>query len=133
MWEERIRIARGQGMAALAEATLGRWFTADMLASRESEVEAVRAMILQTPVAGYAGCCAALKTLAYRDRLNSLQLPALFIAGSKDPAVPVAAMRDMHERVAGSCYVELAAAHLSNLECAAAFNTALKDFLRAQI
>jgi 3-oxoadipate enol-lactonase len=132
MWQERIATARGQGMTALAEPTLARWFTADMLATRKSEVAAVRAMILATPVAGYVGCCEALKTLAYRDRLNGLQVPALFIAGSEDPAVPVAAMRDMHARVSGSRYVELPAAHLSNLECAVAFNTALGDFLRAQ-
>ena len=133
MWEERIAIARGQGMAALVEPTLARWFTADMLATREVEVAPVRAMIAHTPVAGYVGCCAALKTLAYRDRLDSLHLPALFIAGSQDPGVPVATMGDMHARVAGSRYVELPAAHLSNLECAAAFNTALKDFLHAQL
>ena len=133
MWEERIAIARGQGMAVLVEPTLARWFTADMLATRQAEVAPVRAMIAHTPVAGYVGCCAALKTLAYRDRLDRLRLPALFIAGAEDPAVPVAVMRDMHARVVGSRYVELAAAHLSNLECAAAFNTALKDFLRAQL
>ena len=133
MWEERIAIARCQGMAVLVEATLARWFTADMLATRQAEVAPVRAMIAHTPVAGYVGCCAALQTLAYRDRLDSLHLPALFIAGAQDPAVSVATMRDMHARVAGSRYVELPAAHLSNLECAATFNTALKDFLRAQI
>lgn len=132
MWDERIAIARGQGMAALADATLARWFTADMLVGRAAEVEPVRRMILATSVAGYAGCCAALKTLAYRDRLNDLRVPALFIAGAVDPAVPVAAMRDMHERVTGSHYVELPAAHLSNLECVAAFNAALGDFLRGQ-
>ena len=104
-----------------------------MLARRQSEIEPVRAMILNTPVAGYVGCCGALRTLAYRERLNDLRLPTLFIAGSEDPAVPVAAMRDMHERVADSRYIELPAAHLSNLECAPAFNTALRDFLRAQI
>lgn len=133
MWAERIAIARGQGMAVLVESTLARWFTADMLATRQAEVAPVRAMIQHTPVAGYVGCCAALQTLAYRDRLDSLGLPALFIAGTEDPSVPLAAMRDMHVRVAGSRFVELPAAHLSNLECAAAFTAALRDFLRAQI
>lgn len=132
MWQERISVAREQGMAALLEPTLARWFTPSMLATRSAEVAPVRAMILNTPVAGYVGCCAALQTLAYRDRLDTLRLPTLFIAGNADPGVPLATMRDMHTRVAGSNYVELAAAHLSNLECVADFNAALLEFLRAQ-
>jgi 3-oxoadipate enol-lactonase len=132
MWDERIGLVRGAGMAAVVEATLARWFTAGMLATREDEVAPVRDMIRGTPVQGYVGCCAALKALAYRERLDSLRVPALFIAGAHDPSVPLAAMRDMHGRVTGSRYVELDAAHLSNLECAATFNAALLEFLRAQ-
>lgn len=132
MWDERINSAHRHGMAALVEPTVKRWFTANMLSTRADEVEPVRRMIATTPVAGYAGCGAALKTLAYRERLAELRLPALFIAGAQDPAVPVAAMVDMHTRVPGSRLLELPAAHLSNLECAPAFNTALRDFLRAQ-
>ena len=132
LWAERIGFAREQGMQALVESTLARWFTPAMLTTRAAEVVPIAAMIAATPVSGYVGCCEALKTLAYRERLASLSLPALFIAGAEDPAVPVAVMRDMHMRLAGSDYVELPAAHLSNLECVTAFNTALGDFLRTQ-
>lgn len=132
MWDERVATARSQGMAALVEPTIARWFTTAMLATRPAELEPVRHMIAHTPVAGYAGCCAALKTLAYRERLGDLHLPSLFIAGTHDPAVPLAVMLDMHQRVPGSAYVELPAAHLSNIECAVAFNAALVEFLRAQ-
>lgn len=132
MWGERIRVAREQGMQVLVESTLARWFTPTMRATRAAEIAPIAAMIAATPVTGYIGCCEALKTLAYRDRLATLSLPALFIAGAEDPAVPLAVMRDMHARLSGSDYVELPAAHLSNLECVAAFNTALIDFLRAQ-
>lgn len=132
LWDERIATARAQGMTALVEATLARWFTSAMLDTRATEIAAVRRMILNTPVTGYIGCCEALKGLAYRDRLQSLDVPALFIAGREDAAVPLAAMQDMHARVAGSRYVELPGAHLANLECAAAFNAALLEFLRPQ-
>lgn len=132
LWDERIATARGEGMPALVDATLARWFTADMRATRGAEIAPVRSMILNTPVTGYIGCCEALKGLAYRDRLAAVRAPTLFIAGSEDAAVPLAAMQDMHARVAGSRYVELPGAHLANLECAGAFNAALLDFLRAQ-
>jgi pimeloyl-ACP methyl ester carboxylesterase len=38
-------------------------------------------------------------------------------------------MQDMHRRVAGSRYVELDAAHISNLERPQEFNRALSEFL----
>lgn len=129
MWDERIRCARDKGMQGLVEPTIARWFTPHMLERRAGELAAVRAMIAATPVQGYIGCCAALKTLDYLDRLGELALPVLFISGDHDPAVPVGSMRDMHARVAGSRYVELPAAHLSNLECQEAFSRALLDFL----
>jgi 3-oxoadipate enol-lactonase len=55
----------------------------------------------------------------------------LFIAGTHDLGAPAAAMRDMHQRVSGSEYVEFDAAHVSNLECPEEFNRALGDFLRS--
>ena len=66
MWDERIAVARSQGMAVLVEATLARWFTADMLATRKDEVAAVRDMIRATPVAGYAGSCEAIAKIDER-------------------------------------------------------------------
>ena len=130
MWDERIQVAETQGMQALVEPTIERWFTAPMRAARAAEVAPVRAMIADTPVAGYAGCGAALKDLDYLDLLARIKLPTLFIVGTHDAAVPVATMQDMQARVAGSRLVELAGAHLANIECADEFNQALGEFLR---
>jgi 3-oxoadipate enol-lactonase len=57
----------------------------------------------------------------------------LFVAGEKDAggAVP-AAMRGLHQALAGSRYVELAGAgHISNLDDPAGFTRALREFLTA--
>jgi 3-oxoadipate enol-lactonase len=54
----------------------------------------------------------------------------LFIAGEKDAggAVP-AAMKAMHQDLAGSRYVELpGAGHISNLDDPAGFTRAVKEF-----
>ena len=52
----------------------------------------------------------------------------LLIAGTQDAATPPASMRLMHERIEGSRYVELDAAHLSNIEQAPAFTAAVREF-----
>ena len=132
VWDERMAVIEAQGLEAVLEGTLQRWFTEPTIAARPAEMDAVRAMITATPVAGYLGCCGALKKLAYLDRLGSIECPTLFVAGTHDLGAPAAAMRDMHERVTGSQYVELDAAHVSNIERPDAFNTALRAFLAQQ-
>lgn len=90
---------------------------------------AVRAMVAATPLEGYLGCCGAIKALDYAARLGEITVPMLFVAGTHDMGTPAAAMREMHAAVAGSEYVELDAAHVSNLERPDAFNAALDAFL----
>jgi 3-oxoadipate enol-lactonase len=132
MWQERIAIARTQGMAALIGSTLERWFTADVLAAQAPYLASVAAMITATSVEGYAGCAQALLGLDYVRRLAGVKLPALFIAGANDIAAPAAHMRMMSGLVAGARFVELApAGHLVNLQQPAAFRAALEDFLAA--
>jgi len=132
MWAERIAGARARGMAALVEATLGRWFTAPYLARNAARLEPVRAMIAATPVEGYAGCCQALLGLDFSARLGALRLPTLIVVGADDPSTPVACSEDLRRRLPGSrLEVLAAAAHLSNWEQPEAFNRALGGFLDA--
>lgn len=131
LWDERATIAREQGLEPLVAPSLERWFTAGTRASRGEALRWVGEMFAATPVAGYVATCAALKTLNYLDELPRITVPTLFIAGTHDMGAPLAAMQDMHARVPGARFVELDAAHVSNLERPDKFNAALADFLRA--
>lgn len=129
MWDERIRIAREQGMGALADTTIQRWFTEAARTRNEAVVARIRAQIVETAVDGYVGCSEAIKQLDYAPRLAEIEVPTLFIAGDQDAGTPASAMRRMHQMVTGSKYVELEAAHLSNLEQPERFTAALAEFL----
>jgi 3-oxoadipate enol-lactonase len=130
LWSGRIRAAQTQGMPALAEATLERWFTEPYLASRSPEVERIADYIRSTPAAGFVGCAEAIRRIDYLDRLSAISLPVLIIAGADDPATPVSAAEAMHEKIPGSQLVVIEqAAHLANVEQPEAFNKALLDFL----
>ena len=131
LWDERAKIAREQGLGPLVAPSLERWFTAGTRAARGDELRWVGEMIAATPVAGYVATCEALKTLNYLDSLPHITVPTLFVAGTHDMGAPLAAMQDMYARVVHSRFVELDAAHVSNLERPAEFNAALVDFLRA--
>ena len=132
-WEERIAIAQKDGMAPLVEPTVARWFPPDVLAKNPPYLDAVRAMVRATPVAGFIGCAAALADHDFRSSVASTKPPVLFIAGEKDAGGAVAtAMKGLHQALPSSRYVELpGAGHIANLDDPAGFGNALRAFLAA--
>ena len=131
VWQERIDAVRNDGMPAVAESTLERWFTPSYLKQKQPEVDQIRQQILATPVDGYIGCSEAIRRLNYLTRLDAIQTPTLIMVGADDPGTPVAASEAMHVRIKGSNLVVLpAAAHLSNIEQTEVFNTNLMEHLK---
>ena len=127
-WEERIRIAESQGMQALVESTMARWFTEPF--RNAPQAKKIAALIAATPVAGYVGCGRAIMKLATTNRLKDIALPVLAITGEQDASAP--GTRYIGENVPGAKLVVIPqAAHISNVEQPAAFNRALRDFLSA--
>jgi len=128
-WEERIAVARKQGIEALIEPTVARWFPPETVAKNPPYLDKIRAMMRATPVDGFIGCAAALAAHDYASAVAMVKCPTLFIVGEKDGATP-AAMAKLHEKLAGSRFVTLpGAGHISNMDRAGEFNQALRDFL----
>ena len=128
-WNARIDAVNKGGMAAIVEGVLARWYTAAFIASAPAAVAATRAMLLATPADGYVAACAAVRDMDQREAAARIGAPTLVIAGAHDVATPPAEGRYIAERVPGARYVELPAAHLSNVEAAPAFTAALTEFL----
>jgi 3-oxoadipate enol-lactonase len=131
LWNERIRIARSEGLKPLADASMERWFTARFRQREPETVERFRATLARTSVDGYVGCCAALRDADLRPLVRGITCPTLIITGAHDPATPPDSARWLAAEIRGARYVELDCAHLSNVECAAGFNQALRDFLHS--
>lgn len=132
VWEARIRTASEQGMEALVEPTLQRWFTEPFYKSRKPVMDKVAQMIRTTPVAGYVGCCHAIPKINLTDRLGAIRCPARVIVGEQDAGTPVAMSEAIQQAIPGADLVVIpSASHLSNLEQPQAFNEALTKFLDA--
>lgn len=132
VWDERAALVRAGGMAAVVDATLERWFTAQASNAIPEQLAAVREGILNTPVAGYANSCAAIRDMDQREAIRSITLPTLVIAGEKDPSTPVAAAEEIAAAITGAKLEVIAdAQHLLNIEKADAFNSILVQFLLA--
>ena len=131
VWQERMDTARDKGMPALVQETLERWFTLPYLSQNSYWVELIRNHFLSTPVTGYIGCSEAIRDLNYLERLSEIKIPTIIMVGEDDPGTPVAASEAMNEQILGSRLVVIpSAAHLSNIEQAEVFNSALIEFLQ---
>jgi 3-oxoadipate enol-lactonase/4-carboxymuconolactone decarboxylase len=130
LMEARRRKVLEDGMPAIRDLVMQRFFSTEALASRPPHVVSSERVLLATDPKGYAVCAAAVRDLDTRSLLPRIKIPVLIISGDRDVSTPWAGHGDAiaaaipHARV-----VHLPAAHLSNLERPRSFTAALLDFL----
>jgi 3-oxoadipate enol-lactonase len=130
-WNERIALVRLRGMTAVADLTIPRWFSPEFQERDPETVHTFRTMVQSCPAAGYIGCCAALRDADLRDRIAAIRCPTLVIASTDDAATPSDGLAFIRDRVPGAQMQTVHSRHLSNIECAEDFTTAVLDFLQA--
>ncbi|KUI31124.1 3-oxoadipate enol-lactonase [Mycobacterium sp. IS-1496] len=129
-WLERAEVVRTRGSGAVAGAVVERWFTPAYRAAHPAVRAGCEAMVAATPAEGYAGCCEAIAALDLRDDLASIVAPTLAVAGSRDPATPVAKLREIADGVKdGRLLVVPDAAHLANAQQPGVVTPALIEHL----
>jgi 3-oxoadipate enol-lactonase len=122
-WRDRAATVRGEGLQAIVDATMGRWFT-------KPPDDRWREMFLSVDAEGYARCCEALAGWDAREAVARITLPTLAIAGAEDPSTPPEHLRAIADAVRGARLEVLPhAAHLANVEQWAAFNKLLEEWL----
>ncbi len=85
MWIDRAALVRSDGMTAVIEATMERWFTPAFPERSPEVVQRIREIFLTTNPEGYAGCCEALGDFDMTGELGAVRAPTLVIAGEEDP------------------------------------------------
>lgn len=109
---------------------LERWFHAGFRGREPQAVAAIRARLLRCDPGGYVACCHAVAAVDWYERLATLALPTLIIAGAQDAGAPPAMSQAMAAQIAGSKVVVLKeAAHLSVIEQPRAFAQLVREFL----
>ncbi len=130
-WDARIATVEREGLAPIIPGTLERWFNAEFRNQQPNTVARVRNMLETTNVSGYMACCAAIRDADFREEIAAISTATLVIAGTDDPVTTREDGKFLASRIPGAKYLELKAAHLSNLGAAEEFNSALIDFLQA--
>ena len=133
MWGERAAIARAKGMSGVLDTTLARWFTEPYRNTRKDVMARIGADILNTPVDGFCGACAAISKVDTLDRLKEIQCPVFIIVGEEDHGTPPEMAKQIQANLRGSeLLIIKSAAHLSNVEQPEIFTKAMMDFLGQQ-
>ena len=133
-WAERARIARTEGIDAIADAVVGRWFTPEFAREEPDMVARFRAMLTATATEGYARCCEAIGAWDAGERISAIAAPVLVVAGADDPATPVEHAELIVARIPGARLQVLErAAHLANVERADVFTSAVLEHLGQEV
>jgi 3-oxoadipate enol-lactonase len=122
-WRERAALVRSQGLEAVVDAVLARWFTPGF-----ADLPRYREMFLATDPEGYARCCDALAGWDARDDLARIAAPTLCVAGSDDPSAPTEHLELLASRIpAARLDVIPGGRHLANVERAGEVNRLLLE------
>jgi 3-oxoadipate enol-lactonase len=124
-WQERAELVRRGGMATVADAVVGRWFTSGF-----PDRDRYRAMLLATDPESYARCCEAIRDMDLRPELPRIVAPTVVIAAAEDPSTPVPHAETIVRAIAGSRLLVIPnAAHLANAERPEPVNEAVLEHL----
>jgi 3-oxoadipate enol-lactonase/4-carboxymuconolactone decarboxylase len=128
--ETRRRTVLADGMPAVADAVMQRFFSPRLLAANTPPVAESRRTLLATDPVGYAGCCAAIRDMDRVKTLAEIRCPTLVVDGDLDVSLPWKGHGELlADGIPGASVVHLPAAHLSNLERPRAFTAAVLQFL----
>jgi 3-oxoadipate enol-lactonase len=115
-WRSRIAAVQKGGMKSIAVGVIERWFTPAFRTKESATVARIQKILEGTNPEGYISCCAAIRDYDCREQLEKIGAPTLVITGTHDPATPAADGRFIAAHIRGAKYLELDAAHLSNIE-----------------
>lgn len=116
MMRQRAASAR-QGMPALAEITIDRWFSAPFRAADSECVDRIRRQLLNDDPIVHGWCWEAIARLDTAPRLEGLDIPALVVTGEADVSTPPANAEALAATIRGStCRIAPGAGHMLPLE-----------------
>ena len=131
-WIDRAATVRADGVEAIADVVLDRWFTPGFAAAHPELIERMRAKLIATPREGYAGCCEAIAAMDLTGDLPRITAPTLVISAAEDPSIPPEHGRRIAELIPGARF-ELVpdARHIASIEQADRITALIQEFLNA--
>jgi 3-oxoadipate enol-lactonase len=128
---ERARVAETDGMRALTESTLRRWFSAEALGASPDHpgVDYARRTLLALSPAAFADAWRAVACHNVLDALCDIPAPVTCLAADADESCTPSTMKTLHTRLRHSRFALVQGTHMLPLERPQVFANALQDHL----
>lgn len=128
-WNDRIKTINEQGMQAIVDATMDKWFTESYHQTHTSRVAEMKKIFLANRPEGYTACCAAIGNADFRADIKQIQPETLIITGDEDAVTNVAKAENMQKEIAGAELKVFHARHLPSTELPAYYAETLINFI----
>jgi 3-oxoadipate enol-lactonase len=130
-WQARADRVRAEGVAALADAVLDRWFDGRYRQQYPDDFAGWALMLARSPAEGYAGTCATLRDTDLRRSVGAIGLKTLVAAGATDISTPPDLVRETAALLPEARFALIAGAgHLPNIEAPGALLAVLDGYFR---
>lgn len=127
-WLDRVELLRAQGMQAICDATMGKWFSSRFKEESPKKYHNFRAMFLAADAQGYCGCCHALAGADFSEDISRIDMPVLVIAGDEDPVTTVTQAQFLVEHIPDAQLLVINGRHLLSVERPQLYAEGLIDF-----
>ncbi len=130
LWNPRIAAVMADGVEAIADGVLERWFTPYFRRDFPERWAGYRRMLISTAKDGYAGTCAAIRDADLAGAAGRIKVPTLCLVGDQDAATPPALVQSLAGLIPGAGFAAIAdAGHLPCIEQPEALAGHLRRFL----
>lgn len=128
-WNTRIAAIKEEGMQAIVNDTMERWFTEDFRKHQFKLVAKIKSMFLRCDTTGYTNCCAAIRDADFRNKIQNISVETLIITGDEDPVTNVEQAEYLANKIPYAHLKVLHARHLASTEKPKEYAQILLDFL----
>ena len=116
-WTARMEAVERDGMAAIADAVMVRWFTERYRTREADALQGWRNMLVRQPAHGYVATCAAIRDADLRPLVEAIRAPTLCVVGDQDLATPPEVVRATADLIPRARFTTIAdAGHIPCVE-----------------
>ena len=132
MWNPRVKVVENDGLAAIADANMQRWFSPAFHAERASELQGYINMLVRQPAEGYVATAKAIRDADLRGAASQTKVPTICIVGENDGATPPAVVLELAKSIPDARYEMIKqCGHIPCVEQPELLAEIIKAFLKA--
>lgn len=129
-WQSRYQTVCEQGVVAIVDLAMERFFSADFRRHSPAKVDRARLALLTMDSRGYAGCAAAIRDMDLVRHIGAIACPTLVVTGRSDISTPLEGHGEhLLAAIQGARHLALNCGHLAPLECPAELAAALASLV----